>query len=87
MDLVYRRMSTPTSEQLKRAIKVSQQIQQLEAELAAILGGSKRGAKADLSVSPPKRNMSPEARERIAAAQRARWAKFNKEKKKAQKGE
>lgn len=81
-------MNTPTPEQLKRALKISQEIQKLEAELAAILGGkSKGGSKSGSSDSAPKRNMSPEARARIAEAQKKRWAKFNKEKKKAEKAE
>lgn len=75
-------MNTPSTDQLKRALKISQDIQKLEAELAAILGGKKVS-----SASGTKRNMSPEARERIAEAQRKRWAKFNKEKKKAEKAE
>ena len=76
----------PSTEQLKRAIAITEQIEKLEAELAAILAGSgfkisasRRGrpAKADR----PKRQMSDEARQKIAAAQKKRWAKAKKAKK------
>jgi hypothetical protein len=75
--------STLTIDQLKRAVAVAEQIQQLESELARLLGSSGgTPAKAAPAAKPPgktggrrKRTMSPEARERIAAAQRARWAK------------
>ena len=73
-------MALPSADQLKRALAVTQKIAQLEAELASILGGKAAG-KGSTGV---KRNMSPEARERIAAAQRLRWAKARKEKKKAE---
>lgn len=73
-------MALPSADQLKRALAVTQKIAQLEAELASILGG-KSGSKGSTGV---KRNMSPEARERIAAAQRLRWAKARKEKKKGE---
>jgi len=73
--------TTPSIEQLKRAIAISEQIQKLEAELASILGSS-----ASLSISTTveavagkpgrrKRGLSAEGRARIAAAQKARWAK------------
>jgi hypothetical protein len=44
-------------------------VQQLDAALAALDGGSQRGG------SGTKRKMSAAGRARIAAAQRARWAK------------
>ncbi len=79
-------MSTnlPSTQQLQRAIQISEQIAKLEAELKAVLGGN-----GQISIPPAapaggrrkgKRNMSPEARERIAEAQRRRWAQYNKEK-------
>jgi hypothetical protein len=74
--------NAPSVDQLKRAIVIAEQIQKLQAELAAILGSP---ASAPVAAAPKpttskpakagKRTMSPEARERIAAAQRARWAK------------
>jgi hypothetical protein len=71
-------MPTPSLDQLKRAIVISEQIEKLQAELAGIFGGKSAPAKAAVSTTvktKSKRTMSPEARERIAAAQRARWAK------------
>ena len=73
----------PTTSQLKKAVIISEKLDALEAELAAILGGS---SASDKSVKEPKapkakktkRTMSPEAREKIAAAQRKRWAKQKK---------
>ncbi len=69
----------PSAEQLQRALQISEQIEKLEAALKAVLGGTS-GAKVTVAAPAPtkrkgKRTMSPEARERIAAAQRARWAK------------
>jgi len=69
----------PSTQQLQRAIQLSEQIEKLETELKSLLAGNGRAPVAT-SVSKPakgkgKRMMSPEARERIAAAQRARWAK------------
>jgi hypothetical protein len=70
----------PTLTQLKQAVAIAEQIEKLQTELAGLVGGSVSVASALKSVSSPvvktgKRTMSPEARERIAAAQRARWAK------------
>jgi len=74
--------SIPSADQLKRAIQISEQIAELEAELVAVFNGS---APAQRSAAPTggrvaksgrkRRTMSAEAREKIAAAQRARWAK------------
>ena len=126
--------SIPSVAQLHRAIKIAEQIQSLESELAAILGtaggpvttsvapsasapkakrkytkkaavvvsdgptatdaavlsvlGEKKRKytkKAATTTEPPtpakkKGKMSPEAREKIAAAQRKRWAKVKKAK-------
>jgi hypothetical protein len=89
-------MMTPSLENLKRAIEVAEQIEKLQAELAAMFGGEaakavvsttgrRRGrpAKADKPTKEkkPKRQMSEEARARIVAAQKKRWAKIKKEKK------
>jgi hypothetical protein len=58
--------------QLQRALEIKQRIESLERELAQLgVGGTNRG---------PRRQMSAAARERIAAAQRARWAKQRKNK-------
>ncbi|MCB1098049.1 MAG: hypothetical protein KDN22_20930 [Verrucomicrobiae bacterium] len=99
-----------TSEQLREAAAVKDQIEALEAKLAGLLSGSgessapaapvpgkRRGRKpgsknkpkasaesaASESAAPTakkkaKRQMSPEGRARIIAAQKARWAKIKK---------
>jgi len=74
--------TTPSIDQLKRAITISEQIQKLESELASILGASakvsapaKVAAAAVKTVKTRKRGLSAEGRARIAAAQKARWAK------------
>jgi hypothetical protein len=77
--------STSSVDQLKRAIEIAEQIQQLEGELSEIVRGLGGRPVADSKPAVvitatktrrrKKRTMSPEARERIAAAQRARWAK------------
>ena len=77
----------PTTAQLKKAVIISEKLDALEAELAAILGGSSKPAKTAKEPKTPKakktkRVMSPEAREKIAAAQRKRWAKSKKADKK-----
>jgi len=74
--------TTPSIDQLKRAITISEQIQKLESELASILGASakvsapaKVAAVAVKTGRSRKRGLSAEGRARIAAAQKARWAK------------
>lgn len=61
-----------TAEQLRRAAAIKDQIDELENELGKILGG----AGGNGVPSPAgKRTLSASARAKIAAAQRARWAK------------
>lgn len=80
--------SLPSVDQLTRALVVTREIEKLQAELASILGGDskavKRLAKAEKTTPTgrKKRTMSPEAKEKIAAAQRLRWAKQKKADKK-----
>ena len=86
-------MPSLSVDQLKRALKISEQIQNLEAELASILGTSSGAArvkraynKKTTAAAPGKKKrkktvISPEGKERIAAAQRLRWAKLRKAKK------
>lgn len=76
-------------EQLKKALHISEQIEALQAQLAEVLGGAEVETTFAAEAAPVKvrRNarggkgksgkggMSPEGRARIAAAQRARWAK------------
>jgi hypothetical protein len=77
-------LTTPSVDQLKRALSIAQEIDKLQSELGAILGDqpakvasvpAKRAKAAAPVTRKGKRTMSPEARERIAAAQRARWSK------------
>lgn len=60
-----------TINQLKRAAAIKEQIENLTKELSSILGApAKAGA-----APKKKRTMSASAKRKIAAAQRARWAK------------
>jgi hypothetical protein len=64
-------ISNLSAEQLRRAASVKEQIEKLEVELQGLIGST--NAAPSTSV---KRGMSPAARARIGAAQRARWAKL-----------
>jgi len=74
-------MATPTIAQLQQAISIAEQIEKLQSQLASIVGGSSSAPSAAVFSAFPakkrggKRTLSPAARARIAAAQRARWAK------------
>ena len=74
-------MSAPLSrEQIKRAGELIEELERIEGELQAIFAGGGAGRTATkqpaaAAAGRKKRTMSPAARERIAAAQRARWAK------------
>jgi hypothetical protein len=63
-------LSSLSVEQLKKAVQIKEEIARLENQLAALLGGG-------VSRAGGRGVMSAEARERIAAAQRARWARYN----------
>ena len=64
-------LSSLSSEQLRRAADLQEEIEALNTELASILG-----APASIPAkAPKKRGMSAAGRARIAAAQKARWAK------------
>jgi hypothetical protein len=72
--------NTPSISSLKQAIAIAEQIEKLQAQLAALVGGSAPTVTVAKAVGAPrgrrrKRTLSPEARAKIAAAQRARWAK------------
>ncbi|SKA89059.1 hypothetical protein SAMN02745166_01530 [Prosthecobacter debontii] len=77
--------SLPSVDQLTRALEVTRQIEKLQAELNSILGGNYKSVgklpKAEKQ-GRKKREMSPEAKEKIAAAQRLRWARQKKAEKK-----
>jgi hypothetical protein len=63
-------MMNVTASQLRRAADVKDKIESLESELSRLLGS------AEGAVTPRKRRkMGAAARAKIAAAQRARWAK------------
>ena len=65
-------LSSLSSEQLRRAADLKEEIEALNKELASILG-----APASIPAkAPKKRGMSAAGRARIAAAQKARWAKI-----------
>jgi len=87
-------MPLPSVNQLKRAVELAEKIQTLQDELDGLLGQSSSAAVTRPTRGRPpgsaakkkpgsrggRRNMSDEARERIAEAQRRRWAKYNKDK-------
>jgi hypothetical protein len=63
-------ISELTVTQLERALGIKREIAALENELARIVDGSSAG-------TGTRRRMSAEGRARIAAAARARWARFH----------
>jgi len=73
--------SSPSLDQLKRALAIAEQIQKLEAEYAALLGGKPAVAPTSITAAAKpakrggKRTLSAEARAKMAAAAEARWAK------------
>jgi hypothetical protein len=76
-------MSTPTIAQLKRAIALTEQIETLRADIASLFSGSPK-VSAPVTTAPvakaKKGGMSAEGRARVAAAQKARWAKVKGQK-------
>ena len=86
-------MQHPSIDQLRQAVQIADQIEKLEAQLAAILGGSAPAAKRQVG-RPPKQpaeakvkatrkkrgKMSAAGRANIVAAQKARWAKIKAKK-------
>jgi hypothetical protein len=60
-------------EQLERALSIRKRIAQLEGQLAGIFG--RDGANSATKHHRPRKKMSAAGRARIAAAQKARWAK------------
>ena len=87
----------PSSDTLRRASEILSQIGALQAEIVSMFTGGGRApvaasvnpriavAKVAPAAGKKVRNMSPEARARIAAAARARWAKYRADKKGASK--
>ena len=73
----------PSVDTLRRASEILKEIEQLQGELVSLFGSGKGGGVAAKRGRPAgkRRRMSAEARERIAAAARARWARYRSEKK------
>lgn len=69
-------LSNLTAAQLRKAAVLKEKITALQNDLARLLGDSGVAAK------PAKRTMSAAARAKIAAAQKARWARVKAAKKK-----
>jgi hypothetical protein len=65
-----------TPSQLKRAAALKEQLDGLNKELRSILGASTNSAPASMK----KRTMGASVKKRIAAAQKARWAKLRRAK-------
>jgi hypothetical protein len=65
--------------QLRHAADLQEQIQELQNQLNQLLGNGQVAAPA-VTEAPKKRNMSTAGRAAIAAAAKARWAKYNAEK-------
>jgi len=70
-------LSSFTSNQLKRAAAIQEQIETLHEELAGLLGGSAPAASAPAAAAPKagRRKISAAGIARIKAAQKLRWAK------------
>lgn len=71
-------MQSPLVESIKRALAIAEQIQTLESELSSILEARGGGGEIPSPFKAGKRKrskMSKAGRARIAAAQRARWAR------------
>jgi hypothetical protein len=62
--------TTPSLQQLKRAIKLRERIEKLKSQLNEILVGSN-------GVARKKRTMSAAGRARVSAAAKKRWARWN----------
>ena len=77
MDNILTRVSVS---QLKRAVAIKEKIEQLEKELAGLLGTSEPSNNG--RVGRKRRKMSAAARAKISAAAKARWAKVRAAKKK-----
>ena len=68
-----------STDQLRRALHIKEQIESLQQELGSLLSGKIANRKSPIvNGVHRKRTMSASARARIAAAQRARWAKVKK---------
>ena len=67
--------NTPSIEQLKRALAISEQIEKLQAEFASVLGGAAPASVAKAAAPAKKKGgLTPEGRAKLAASMKARWA-------------
>jgi hypothetical protein len=69
-----------SAQELRRATEIKDQIQSLENEIGRIFGSPEKSV-APTPVSKKRHKMSAAGRARIAAAQKARWAKIKAAKK------
>ena len=67
-----------SSKQLRRAADLKEKISALEDELAAVLGSAAGAAESPVAGKAKKRKISAAGIARIKAAQKLRWAKYNK---------
>jgi ribosomal protein L15 len=70
-----------SASQLRRAADTQDKIESLQIELGKLLGDGSAGATVSTASKRKRRKMSAAARAKIAAAQRARWAKVRAAKK------
>ena len=73
-------IATLSSAQFRRAAEIKDTMADLERELNQLLGGAV-ATKPVETVAKKRRTMSAAGRKRVAAAQRARWAKLKTAKK------
>lgn len=67
-----------TASQLRQAADLKERIEQLQRKLDSLLGGESPAASKPKQGRRRKRKMSAEARAKIGAAQKKRWAKQKK---------
>lgn len=71
-----------SASKLQRVISLKRKIERLEGKLDQLVGrGSKASEDATEEAPRKRRTMSPEARRKIAAAAKARWARYHAAKK------
>lgn len=74
-------IETLSAKELRKAANLKEQIADLETELNHILGSPATTSPKPPRAAKKKRGMSAAGRARVAAAQKARWAKVRAEKK------
>src|SRR5688572_11543875 len=71
-------LTTISTDQLRRALQIKEEIDSLQSHLTSLLSGAIQNRQSKIQNGTSRRTMSASARARIAAAQRARWAKVKK---------